>query len=419
MTGGSTRRSERVHTPPCEGLFGWHAAIAMIPLNRTPMSAAQVARAVRNVSQLGRTEVFRQFEIALGQWFAWNGPIAFGRSARDLLRQCLASYCPPGSNARVIVPAYCCRAVGEAVRAAGAAAVPCDIDPRNGGIDPKALERLMDAGTRALILIPLFGVLGGIEACAKAATERGIPVIIDSAPVFSPRLVRLLENQASVFIFSFAGGKQLPVFGGGVALIREGAVGEHVRRSFLDTPSSGGGDVVTLVKALAYTASWRSTIPLALAKSAAKWARREESGSSSFSSLAATLALQLLPNLALELDQRLANERAYRDEFARTELPAPRGGEALTLACDQAPTLPLLRFPILLQHSHRRDRMLDRLWRGGVWASETGYPVSPGEGHYPKASFYAQRLLTLPIHGSITTADIRHIVALITTETCL
>jgi dTDP-4-amino-4,6-dideoxyglucose len=383
----------------------------MIPLNRTPISAAQVARAVRDASRAGRTEIFRRFEVALRERFAWAGPLALGSSARDLLRQCLSAYCPPGSDSRVIVPAYCCRAVGEAVRLAGATAVPCDIDPATGGIDPEALDRVMDAKTRAVILIPLFGVLGKIGTCAKAAAQRGIPVIVDSAPVFSAGLIRLLERPASVFIFSFAAGKQLPIFSGGAALVREAALEDHLRRSFLDTPSSARTNAVTLAKALAYAASWRSTIPGVLARFAKNRARQEGPGSSSLSKFSAALGLQLLASVVCDLDQRLANERAYRAEFAIANL-----GEALVLACDPTPTLPLLRLPILLQDPEHRNRVMNRLWREGVWSSETGYPVASGEAQHPGASSYSRRILTLPVHGGVTTAEIRRTVSAVAAE---
>lgn len=127
-----------------------------------------------------------------------------------------------GPNEEVAIPSYACAAVLHAVRAAGARAVVCDIEPRGLALDPADVAIKSDRPPRAVVLVHPFGMparvdpfraLGAlvIEDCAQAAgaVDRGAPV----------------GSRGDVAVFSLAPTKVITAGGpGGALTAAQGAV---------------------------------------------------------------------------------------------------------------------------------------------------------------------------------------------------
>ena len=68
-----------------------------------------------------------------------------------------------------------------AIRAAGATPVYADVDEATLTIDPASLAERLTPRTRAIIVVHLYGRLADVEAVARLAKERGMPLIEDCA----------------------------------------------------------------------------------------------------------------------------------------------------------------------------------------------------------------------------------------------
>jgi dTDP-4-amino-4,6-dideoxygalactose transaminase len=122
----------------------------------------------------------------------------------------------------VIVPAYGCPTVVQAVLAAGLEPVFCDVDPRTLDLDRGMLEALLADrrtahDTLAVIAVHLYGLAQDVRPVLELARARGIFVIEDAAQAFGARLAgRMVGTWGDAGFYSLGRGKCLPVGHGGV-----------------------------------------------------------------------------------------------------------------------------------------------------------------------------------------------------------
>jgi perosamine synthetase len=86
-----------------------------------------------------------------------------------------------GPGDEVIVPAFTCVAVPNAVLYTGATAVYVDIDESTYTADPAAVANAMSARTRAVLAQNTFGLSADLDALAAAAQPHGAVVVDDCA----------------------------------------------------------------------------------------------------------------------------------------------------------------------------------------------------------------------------------------------
>ncbi|HYX30876.1 MAG TPA: aminotransferase class I/II-fold pyridoxal phosphate-dependent enzyme [Pyrinomonadaceae bacterium] len=86
-----------------------------------------------------------------------------------------------GPDDEVIIPAYTCVVVPNAIRYRGAKVIFVDIDPVTFNIDPSKVEQAITPRTRALYAQHTFGLLCDIDSLNAIARKHGLPVIEDAA----------------------------------------------------------------------------------------------------------------------------------------------------------------------------------------------------------------------------------------------
>lgn len=123
---------------------------------------------------------------------------------------------------RVLIPAYTCPLVPLAIAHCGLEAVPCDL--ARGDFAPAAahyIERF-DADTLAVLPTHLVGRVSEVGALLPAAHARGIYVIEDAAQAFGARIGgESVGLTGDAGFFSFAAGKGLSIFEGGMWVSRD------------------------------------------------------------------------------------------------------------------------------------------------------------------------------------------------------
>ncbi len=127
----------------------------------------------------------------------------------------------------VLVPAFVCASVLQAVRATGAAPRFVDCDPATFNIDPVDARRKVVESTRAIIVAHLFGLPADLDPLM----ELGPPVIEDCAQTLgAPYKGRPVGSFGEISICSFYATKLLAAGEGGMVLSSSAEIQEHARR---------------------------------------------------------------------------------------------------------------------------------------------------------------------------------------------
>lgn len=147
-----------------------------------------------------------------------------GRSALYIALKALGV----GNGDEVIVPAYTCVVVINAIHFTGAQVIYCEImDDLN--IDPSSIEERITPKTKAVLVQHTFGVPAKIEAIQVIATKYKLKVVEDVAHAFGARYNgKLLGTFGDAAMFSFGSDKVLSSVRGGALRIKEKNVSEVV-----------------------------------------------------------------------------------------------------------------------------------------------------------------------------------------------
>jgi dTDP-4-amino-4,6-dideoxygalactose transaminase len=172
----------------------------------------------------------------LEQWFREYFQVGFVRafqSGRAALRVSLEGL-QLEPEAKVVVQAFTCIVVPEAVMAAGYRPVYVDIDDRYN-IDPAALEKLLNAdpAIRAVVVQHTFGYPADIEAIRDLCQEHGVRLVEDCAHALGATVNgQPVGSFGDVAMFSFGRDKVVSSVSGGVAITNDPVVGAAINRAW-------------------------------------------------------------------------------------------------------------------------------------------------------------------------------------------
>ena len=171
-----------------------------------------------------------QFEAAFARRHGYQPPQAiaasYGRIAFYYILQALQL--PEGSE--IILPALTFWVIPELARVAGLKVVFADVDPANFTLDPAAVERAITPNTRAVVPTHLYGLPCDIDAIMAIARTHNLKVIEDCAHALGATYRgQPVGTFGDAAIFSFQTLKPLNCYGGGLAMVRDGAVAQRVR----------------------------------------------------------------------------------------------------------------------------------------------------------------------------------------------
>lgn len=288
----------------------------------------------------------------------------------------LASGIPAGSE--VLVPANSFIASALGVERAGLKAVPVDIDPRTGNIDPSKLEESATSRTRAALAVHLHGIPCDMDALLSECARLGLQLFEDAAQAHGALWKgRPCGSFGRAAAFSFYPGKNL------------GALGD-------------AGAVTTSDPELdACVRLWRNY------GSKTKYVHELPGWNARMEELQAAFLLVRLRHLQADNDARRAVAEAYRARIRATGIRLPAVPEGASPAWHL--------FPVLC--ANRAD-VQTRLEKAGV-ATLVHYPTPlhrqaslPGHAHrhLPAAEEWCHLTLSLPIHPLLTAAEVEHVV---------
>lgn len=344
----------------------------------TDVEFAAVARVMQN-GYLGMGPETRAFEAELAAYLGGNRHVVCANTGTSALHLAVAALdLPPG--AEVLVPTFTFVATFQAIVAAGARPRLCDVDPADGLLDLAHARRRLRPGVAAIMPVHFAGNASGIDAVLAFAAEHGLQVVEDAAHAFGSRdRGRIVGSFGDLTCFSFDPIKNITCGEGGAIVTASATLAERLRtlRNLgLESDGQGFADGTPDVR----TTGWRFHMPdLAAALGRAQLARFDR---------------ELRPHREL-----LA--RQYRDGLAASTRITP-----LTWNEGTVPHIMPVRVA-----GGARDALRERLTAAGF---ETRVHYRPGHhfsafadaAPFPGAEQLFGEILSLPLHGAVTTAHV-------------
>lgn len=170
----------------------------------------------------GRSE----FEAAVASRVGARYGIAFayGRSGIVALFEALGL-----SQAEVIMPAYTCAVMAEAVVVSGNKPVFVDIDLADYNMDISATKRALTSHTRAIIVTHMYGYPADVDTIRKEVGDDQLLIIEDAALALRTAAPDATGISGDVALFSFGSGKQLYTITGGVIVTNSSSLHDKIR----------------------------------------------------------------------------------------------------------------------------------------------------------------------------------------------
>lgn len=328
----------------------------------------------------------------------------------------------------VIVQAYTCVVVPNAIIAAGATPVFVDIVKETLSLDTEEVRKAITPKTKAIICQHTFGIPAPLEELRAICDEHRIPLIEDCAHIIAdddgPSGVGMTGDFA---LLSFGRDKAISGVTGGVIICRRTDVSNRLKRL-----EDGARDLPLIMikrfllypliyatarpfyglfigKAFLKLCSWVRILPLIVT-------REEKSGHQSptlhrLPNACAALALDQLKRLRAINDHRRALTRFYLEHCAEHGWPVLHG-----IASD----LPLQKFPMFIPGAEKIRQALKKKnihlrdgWTGCIICPSAVDPAACGykDGDDPKAEEVCDQIFSLPTHPTMTLRDAQRLIA--------
>ena len=383
-----------------------------LPPARSPLSAGALLAGLRAaLVPAAGVAVERRVENALRALYRSRAVLLTdsGTSALALaLRHTAASDARPAA-----LPAFACFDVATATDTAQVPFVLYDIDPSTLGPDPTSLRRALQAGADRVVIVHLYGIPVDLGMVREIAAPFGAFIIEDAAQGTGGSLNGLpLGGHGSLAVLSFGRGKGLTGGSGGALFANDGR-GE-VALAMVPRLASTRGSVLDFAKLVAQwslsgPALYRipSSLPF-LGLGTTPYQPPHQPGPPS------ALALGVLEHsLAVATGEaatrRLNAERMLSlvNRSRMTPVRITAGGEA-----------GYLRLPLVGRTPWSRTPRVDVEAELGIMR---GYPFAlvdlenfglrriGGHEEFRGARMLAERLITVPVHGSLRNDDLRRL----------
>ncbi len=200
-----------------------------------------------DLATVSRADLIDCFELHFVKYLGSRGVGLFVPSGRAALRIALGMLKTQGRR-NVLVPAFCCRFVGEAIVQAGMRPLLIDSGATVGSIDWNACDAVIRRGDVAAVVVPhLFGLPLDIRPLLEQAQHYGAVVIEDCAHCLGGRVGGTPAGAFGDFsIFSFNYDKPISLGGGGMLVCNPSSLLDRraleseraVQRAAIPTPSA-------------------------------------------------------------------------------------------------------------------------------------------------------------------------------------
>jgi perosamine synthetase len=361
----------------------------------------KLARAVYDAARIADYRdgvLLRQLE----QYFGVRNAFALS-SGKAALTVILTALSRLTGRRRVIIPAYTCYSLPSSIVKARLEVVACDVAAGSFDYDYEQLRDMLDDDVLCVLSVHLFGIPSDTARLRDMCRLRNIFVVDDAAQgMGAAGRGKLLGTGGDVGFFSLGRGKNLTSGSGGIIVTDSAEIAAAVATAMGTVRDAGSVEevrvLITLSALSLFISPWLYWIPAGLP----------------FLRLGETIfyedfPIQQLSNfqalLLKDWPSRLAALNAVRQANGAFYAENIRGARAA------GPSIPYLRFPVVLPSAAARNRLLEdeRARALGIIGL---YPTTVAgirqlEGRlarrtFPKASRLASSLVTLPTHPLVS-----------------
>ncbi len=170
-----------------------------------------------------------EVEASLSQYVGMPYAVSCASGTDALLMALMALDVGPGDE--VVTVPFTWISTAEVITLAGATVRFVDINPDTYLIDTSELEKVVNASTKAVIPVDLFGQMAAYEDIYRITEPRGIPVIQDAAQAFGARRHgQIAGSFGAVSCTSFFPAKPLGCYGdGGCCFTSDASLAKRLR----------------------------------------------------------------------------------------------------------------------------------------------------------------------------------------------
>lgn len=335
------------------------------------------------------------------------------------------------SRSKVIVPAYTCPLVALAIVHCGLKTVLCDLAPDSFDLDKAALAALCDQDTLAVIPTHLAGRVADVAGVRTIAHACGALVVEDAAQAFGARVHgESLGLVGDAGFFSFAAGKGLSLYEGGLWVARDPALAHTIARVSAEiVPADRRMEWMRCLELFGYAAFYRPSFlnyvyGLPLRRGLQTGNLEEAVGDVFASELPLHKVGRWRQAVGLRALKRLPGFQAETTSQAHRRIAQLAAIPGVQVVADAVPDAqgvwPSLM--LLLPDVQKRDAALAELWGAGlgvtrmfIHALHDYVYLRPWveQGDYPHARDFAARSLTISNSPWLRDADFEQILAVL------
>lgn len=183
-----------------------------------------------NVGWLGMGATTQAFEEGIAHFLGLDGRhvLATNTGTSALHIALLVAGVGPGDE--VITPSFNFVSDHQAIVAAGAAPVLCDVDDTSLGLDVDKAAALVGPKTKAIVPLHFAGIPADLKALYRLAERKGIRIVEDATHAFGSRVDgRRIGSFGDVTCFSFDPVKVITSIDGGAVVVNDAHELERLR----------------------------------------------------------------------------------------------------------------------------------------------------------------------------------------------
>jgi len=403
----------------------------------------QWSKAFRFQFKFGRWvegQEIEELRSALSHSFGMSASLFF--SGRDALLSALRAL-ELKSGDEVILQAFTCAVVPNAIHASGAVPVYCDIDPETLNLDLNKIQSHITNRTKAIICQHTFGIPVDTGRLRAICDKRQLILIEDCAHVIpdsegydqmhlmrTPSATEKIGRHGDVLLFSFGRDKAVSGVTGGAVLTRDGEIGKRIAEMEKSADPVSRYQVLNLIDyPIRYRFAkwlWRLPFGSVIAKSYLKWistlgflprvlSKSEKEGKMDIlprriPNACAALALEQLSSIGKLNDQRRKITSIYSEAARAGDWRVPES--AL-----ESPALQ--KFPVYARDAEklRSDLKGEQIYLDDGWCSAIVNPKSVDQeamgyaaGSCPVAEDVVRHIINLPTHPTVKEEQAKYLV---------
>lgn len=376
--------------------------ITKLPIISSAVNLREILEAVRSILNHGSVV---EFEAALrsyaGLWHIYTAD--YGRTAYYIILKALKERY---GKTEVILPAYTAASLVAAIKKAGLRPVLCDISLADFNADVNELLNSVSERTLAVTCIHMFGIgmegVGRIRESLPPATV----LIEDCAQSMGSTIGgRLTGSFGDISFFSFSRGKNLPLSGGGCLGTNSEILSAIIKGQGSWARGQGGMGIAGILKSIMFNIASNPYVYGAMYPLIARFkenAPPEDIDVGLLTNFQAALGLVLMKRR-----EGLFARRRENGMKLINRLKDIKGVMVPVISPENSPVFN--RLPIVFEDANMRTRSECLLWRRGIESSRMYlrplhhmFDLGYGQSEFPHANYFAQRLLTLPVHQDVT-----------------